>query len=1805
VQAEVDRAELSPERVELIDEVVDGYQSLEGREDALAAEAKKVAAGKVDAKVHERNVAAFETDKQELYEATDELRAATGHDSPEAVSSLDPGEDGSASGCGVSGAFAECGSVSKDESGERQSDGCMALAGVSGCGVSTGSGDNTASASCDLAGCTSNASKGENTASAKCTFGSGGCSERSRADSDGAEAECGTGGGSCDSSSSGAKLTTDHPTRLAFTGDDSRRGSATAHCEGSSGCGTSSEVEIDRSGVARADAGVVCGAGCSGDAATNAQAASEAAAQQVAGARTPRAVSNGSASCSVSGGSCAAHSGSAADEDTNDSAGDAEASVRVDCGGPGCTGKGATATGGTASGVQAGTERSSSGSATCEANGGDCTAQSGTELDGSVETVLADTPAAGGSGRPGVNGSGWTGPADSTQMVTLTDTEGAASSSAEASVDCEGRAACSGKAGIATSGKVVAPNPTAGGSAAVRQTSGSATCAASGGGCDVQSSSEAVDNGVPVSSTTSRNAADGTPVAAPVGHELSASSEAGAKVHCDSATCTGSGMSTTSGAASGDIVGVRDSTGSSSCTARGAGASCAAEADTIVSDRTPQAAETGGVAPVSGPVSMSNAAATVECSGAATECGGTTTSSTSARDTAVSPHARGSSANADCTVTGGGCSGETSSKASSAPDYVTIDPATGLPVPGQATSGPSSTSSSSAALDCSTGCVGSVRTVSSSWDGAVVGGVPRTSTGTASCSGGTGGCEVRSVSTASTGPGAAHALSTQSQTGQAQPFNVARMVPGPSAASAAGAALTCEGQEVCTGKVTSAATATDPSVSPDPRGSHSEGSCEGVSGGVCQAVTNSAASSGPDANSIAPLVAERSTANATITSGTVGEQAPEQQPGEPGQDQPPATPAAPTAPGSSANTGGPTVPGASSWTMAGATLDCAGSTACSGTARSSASGSDGPQTVNAGNGARGPPEGTSSTSASCASGQSGCRAQSSSTAASGQVVADIVAEQQNDAAEQAQQQATEAEQLAAQAAKVAARAGATAEQKQAAADAATAAQEARTAATEAAELAARPVENAPAALAQSSAAAQCAGPDCAARTTGATSGLAGDSHAEASCVAADGGCAVTSDAAATLMRDAGQTQGKNPQPIPGLSGSGQTSSTITCPEAGCVGVVTGSVNATTEQDGRRSASTATGSTGCDGTSACQAQITAAASVSMTAPDADEATRFVTTSAQVAALCDNGSEAGCATRTSSSSETVAADGVRGKSTTTCETAGACMAATGGFAAPNVTEVSASCAGTGCSTHTEGTAEAAAAAAGGRGMNRASSSTDCTASANGQCAGASQVGATEAGAQVSATCQGSDGSTCRQSIAASSAAESRTTTRTGGNTATANAACGATGGSGSGWCATNAAAQTSGEHAMAAASCQGSSGVGCSYSYRAHSAASARRAFGTSTGYGAGGVGGGMVMTTATASGGGNAAQASASCTGSPGTHCSHYYEATASASASHRSGSWARAYAHGSGGGGMGGGGVAVTASAHAEEGYANASASCSGAANCAASYSAHAEAYDELDTPYGKYVAEKWATCSGSGSGGCGAWAVAIAGPDGVADAGCVGDGGCDVGGRGLDFIAKEIDTGGQGIFVDEHGNPIDIKDVGPDHAAIRVSPGQNGEVVIEFKPRGTDQIITRTCRAPCVQPYGGMIGGNDRGQNNEYGDYYAGMPVEGGEPGSEHRVRGQDGVGIAQDAKGNAEAWARGKGEAIDGRTGDRIVFTRRTQAESGLNNVAAVRGDASGGPRLGPTTRTWRPTRRSAGSKRSWPPCPHGRRPGPPPRS
>ncbi|GAA1325786.1 hypothetical protein [Pseudonocardia xinjiangensis] len=1666
-QVAAERAELSPERAELVDEVVDGHRALTAREKQLAAEEKKVAAGTVTKKAHAQNVATYESQRDEVYEATDELMAATGNDVSDSVPSRSRGGEGSAAGCGSSGAFVACGAVSRGADGEKDTDRCVALAGVSsGCGVQTSAGESKGSASCTLTGAdqgcgSSTSSRAEDgtvtTASARCTGDATGCGQSSRAtpqmaestcrtgagacrgessgpsqedadapptakrektasaasctgrcdlntyaDSGGAEAGCTTAAGVCDSSSSGGA--TDRPdvqiaSSTQVQGEDTRRAGSTARCEAAAvGCGTSSSVAVgDRwSGDgARTRSATRCAdgaTGCTGRAASTTSATDRAATERTATAATepaaPEATTTGTAECTVADGGCSAESGSGHGDTAGDrdAGGASTAAVEVDCAGAGagCTGTGRAATTGTAKGLTAGAERTSNGEATCEAAGGDCRADSGTRV-GSTTDEQADVRTAS---------------FDDDAPTVTSDGDGFATSTASANVDCGDGPACTGRADTTTAGTVTGA-AAAGAKPAVRTTSGSSTCETTAGTCGAESASEVTDTAARTDGL--RAAADGAPE-----RELAASSTAGAQADCAIAECRGAAISTTTGAASGDVVGVRDSTATTKCTVHGAGGNCSTAADTTVADRDPaEAAE--GVTAVSGPVSVSHASAQVRCDGADGTCGGTAVAGTSARDTAVSPQARGTRATTDCTVTGGGCAGEATSAASSAPDFVVVDPDTGLPVAGQPTSGPSSAASSSASLQCAdAGCTGAVTTGTEAWDGAVNGGAPRVSTGSATCDGGTGGCDVRSVSTASTGAGAALALAGDrpqvDATGDPKPVTTSRLIPGPSAASAAGAALTCEGETRCDGKVTSEATATDPAVSPDPRGSRSEGTCEGVAGGICQAVTNSGASSGPDANVIAPLVQARSTANATVSEGTIGpsgesgrsgdqQQDDGQQGGPEGPDQP-ATLPVPVAPGSSANSGGPTVPGASSWTTASATMDCAGSgNACTGTARTSASGTDGPNSLNGSGGARGPPAtGTSSSSGSCTSDQSGCRVQTDSSAGSGQVVADIVAEQQNTAAEQMAAQAEQAEQAAADAAHAGRRAGATDEQKKAAADAAQAAKVARQAATEAADLAAQPVRDAPATLAQSSAVAQCAGTGCAAVTTGGTDGTPGRAHTTAGCVAAESGCVVASDATASSQRDSGRTTGTgdSAKPVAGVSGAGRAASRIVCPEAGCTGSATGTTASVAGPDGRQSRSTATGETRCDATTACQAQISATTATSTTAPDAKAGERFATTSASITAACDDGSTTGCATRASSTTTTVGGPAVRAASNATCAAAGVCQVGTGGNAMAGAAEVTADCTGIACRTRTGGGAQAAAPG----GTSKAASSTDCTAGADGRCAGVSRVGAGAGGSQASAACQGGAGSTCRYSFSSTSSASSRTA----GNRAAAAALGSGAGGSGAGWCATSAAAQAEANGAVAAAACQGSAGSRCSYSFRARRAA-AGAAGGASaralaSGSGAGTFGNGYVATSAAVSVRPGSAQASASCTGSPGVRCSHSYSARASASAEY-GGNRASAYASGSGGGGRGGGGVAVSAQASAGPGYASAGASCAGAANCRYSYSAAASAA----AAYGGNRA--YAFASGSGGGGRGGGGVAVsaqasAGPGyAQASASCSGAANC------------------------------------------------------------------------------------------------------------------------------------------------------------------------------------------------------------------
>ncbi len=1663
-----------------------------------------------------------------MYEATDELMDATDRD-PDAVSEDDLDGEGSAAGCGSDGAFTACGSVSESADGKRDSERKVCLSGVSsGCGASSESGGSKAEASCDDTGCGSSASSrgadGESRASARCGGDSSGCEQRSVATPDGASAECDTGGGACESGSSGSRSDRDPAeagARLAST--TSGAGSGSARCEGASGCGTFSSVDLDGADEVVAEADVDCDGSCTGSASSNTDAGRKAGAAAAATRGTPESATDGKAECTVSGGGCSTRSESRADRegDSRGTGGSSDAAVEVDCE-AGCTGSGSTSTAGSSRGVAAGADRKSTGEAKCEAAGGGCQAYASTRMDSQVDErdSRADRFAVDGTVRP----------------AALTDGDATASSSAGANVDCGGEA-CGGKGFSATTGAATGTPVTAGAAAPVRTTKASSQCDAKAGGCGVESDSQVSDRAAEPS-WDEQVAAAGTG-RTPATRELSASSTAGSEIECAAASCVASGSSTTSGGASGDVKGMRDSTGTSSCTAHGAGGSCTTAADTTVADRDPADADPApGVAAVSGPVSVSHATAAVECSGAATECGGTASSSTSARDTGVSPHARGTSASSECTVTGGGCSGETSSSASSAPDFVAVDPTTGKPLPGQSLAGPSSTSSSSASLACEarTACSGSVRTSTSAWDGAVANGTPRTSDGTASCTGGTGGCQVQSVSTASTGPGAALALSGPQAQGQAQQVNTARLVAGPSAASAAGAALVCEGAAACTGKVTSAASATDPTVSLDPRGSGSEGSCEGVSGGVCQAVTNSGASTGADANVIAPLVQARSTANATVSSETTGEQAPAEQ-----SPEQPATPPAPSAPGSSANSGAPTVPGASSWTMVAATLDCAGSTACTGTVRSSAAGSDGPTTANPGNAARGPPEGVSTSSATCTSGRSGCQAQTNSTAASGQVVADIVAEQQNDAAKQAEQQAKEAEQLAAEAARVAARKGATAAQQKTAADAAKAAAEARKAATEAAELAAKPVTDAPAALSQSSAMAECIGPGCTAATTGATSGVPGESATTATCTAAASGCVAASEATTTTGRDSGQVTGEDAKTVPGISGSGQATSQIVCPEAGCTGSVTGASRAVAGPEGQRAVSTATGDTRCDGTTACQAQISVGTTLSASPADATPDERFASTSAWVSVACDNGSETGCATRASSDSSAVGADGVRATATASCAASGACTAGTGGSAAKDFAEVTASCAGTGCTTHTEGSAKAASP----NGTNTAVSRSDCTAAAGGECASSSRVAASAEYALAGAGCAATEGSSCSFSFRAES--------RASGPGVRAEGVAGGHGTTGTGEALTSALVDPANGVAQASASCSGT-GVACSFSYRAESHASAPGATADAVGFASGAIGGGYVATSASAESKDGFAQASASCQGSAGTNCSHHWSVSVSDYASHPSGSWAYARASDSGGGAMGASGGWVFADASVDQ-YGNPSTSvaCSNDAHCSKYYAAHIEfdiSWTQQQTwedPGGIWNARRFGDCSGSTGNGCGLYRNGN-------DVGCTGD--CSNFRQSMSTpVFTQLVPSGKEIWQAQQDAATltadEVAAMGPEETGSFSGIDEHGNRVMVVKDRGEE---ARTCDAACIAalpvgPGGSRTFGDAGGAQatwtpgasdprNTYGASVTVSPTDS----RRHEVGGEHSARISQDADGNVQVWTGGRGRVTDGRTGGSV---------------------------------------------------------------
>ncbi|MEJ3656598.1 LysM peptidoglycan-binding domain-containing protein [Actinomycetes bacterium KLBMP 9759] len=1635
-KADEDKARLSEYRAEQIDEVVDGHRDISTRESALAA-----AEAKMGADEYARSAAQLEQDRQKLYRSTDELRAAANRDRPQGVPGDAP-QDGSAAGCGSSGVFVECGSVTDRADGETERDRCVALAGVSsGCGASTGSEGNKAAASCTLSGtdkaCGSNASYGENKAEAWCSLDGGDCDQSSRAGRNGAGVMCETDTGACRGSTSAP--TDEKPTDL--------RASAAVDCTG--GCDVHAVAGRSGAEVSCRSAAGACQSNSTGSKNR------EAAAPSTVGADTRSAA--GSANCTAATGGCA---------------------TKIE--------------------VELGHEAYATADVTCGRGATDCKGAAATDTkSGSKATVttptpeaITDTPAPTVEVREAATGGA--------ANCTVTNGGCEASSGARVhvaqaavKVDCDTKD-CTGTGATASNGKVTAD--TAG-----RETTSGANCTATGGDCDTESSTTVGD----------KAGADKRPVAARV---LTADSTATARVDCDSPTCTGTGATETTGGASGDITGIRDSKGSANCAADVG--ECTATSGTEVINRA--ASKTDPTA-VSGPVSVSTASSTIKCAGGNRECGGNATAATSARDTAITPDARGTSSSAGCTVSGGECTGQAGSKASSAPDFQVLDPASGKPLAGQPLTGPTSTSSSDASITCVAGaaCSGSVRTTTTAFEG---GAAPRTSEGTATCVGGTGGCNLKSVSNASSGPGAALAFA-----GKENKINAARLPAGPSAASAAGAALVCEGAKVCDGKVGSSATATDPSVSPDPRGSRSEGACDKVSGAVCQAVTNSGASTGPDANVIVPVVQAKSTADATVKQEQTGERSPVQ----PGKDEQPADPPAPTAPGSSANAGGPTAPGASSWSMANATLDCVQGTTCAGTASSAAAGADGPANVTGANGARGPPEDASTSSGSC-SGTGGCQVQTSSTAGAGQVVADIAADRQNKTAEALAEQAKQAERDAKTSARIAAAPGATDEQKKRAADAVETAKQTAEAAKQAAELAKKPVTGAPATMSDSTAAAKCTTPGCTATTTAdvrLTVGVSGTSHVDATCTAGATGCGVLSSAVSTLARTSGLT-GDDERPLPGRSAQGRTSSQVVCPDAGCTGSATGTANGSIGN----AASTSTATTRCAGTAKCMAGV----GTGVTA-NAARGTSAISTSADV----------DCRTTE------VPCDGTAGSRTaapgftarTTCTAKGTCGVDSGVTVAGRTVKgvvVSAKCQAAQCAA----TAEARGAG------NTASAETACTAG-TAECGGVVKAGVGPGYATAGALCAGPDTATCRYSFGAHSSASSASP----GNQATAKADGVGSGTFGGGEVTTSANAQTGKGMAAAGASCQGT-GVRCSHSYSASSSASAKGAKASASGSGRGGIGGGAVMTTAQASSGPGWASASASCSGAA--NCRHSYSASVSASASWKGANpddpkgWgrsvARASASGSGGGGQGGGGVSVSARASAGPGYANASSSCTGAANCKSSQYAHSEMHSTLETPAGTWNAKGGKTCTGGGNGSCAVTARAKAGPGGFGDGTCTGTGKCVDSSTGNVFIPvrKEIPGSDQ--------DPLKALD-----DALKLGPGQRGfgakidgdRVVVRIlNPDGS--VGEMSCTG-CVNEQRTFEGGD--GQKVEYtpGKGFVGSNLVQSGDARKDTGEGSHGLGLIRDKAGRGQGSVLGTGELTDGVSGHKVRYTNSTPRPPG----------------------------------------------------
>ena len=1860
------RARLSAERAEQIDAVVDGHRALNAAEEKLAAQREKVAAGTLAEEDYQRAAAELEQQRETVYTATEELMAAVGR-TPGVVPADGVGE-GAVAGCGSSGVFVACGAVAEDGDGTRAADRCVALAGVSNtCRAQASAGESSASVACRLtgpeAGCTGTATAadndgGTNTATSQCAGDPALCVLLVVAFPATAVSWCVIESGRCTGSSRGQAEQPEN--RLAgdrgASGRDTREASSEATCSASSvGCETSTVVNLgDRwAPTAEAYADVACTPGaaeCSGEASTTTSATDRM--RLPAGLPgTPEATTTAAVTCSTEGGSCRADSRSHhRDGSRRGVGGTSDGTVAVTCDTEDCTGRGRATTEGTATGVDPEAKRTSSGSSECETTRGECQTGTHTEVGSDVEvsTVyrreVVDEPVGDTAAGTGEEKAAETGGAKKAEdkptvvwrrVTTASDGAGWAATDTWAQVDCGSAADCTGAATTTTRGEVSGPASDDTTAPATRSTTAETSCDTTAGRCEVASNAEAGDRPARRQPTW-RRAGDDTRDAQDASRTLWASSGTTADVACDAPECRGQAAGSTSGSASGDVPETRDSHGAASCTIHGVGGACQLDSSTEVVNRDLLRAVAHAVDPVTGPISTSWANASITCSGGAGECGGTAYAETSALDGSVSPERRGTSATAECTVTGGSCRGEASSSASSAPDFIVIDPATGEPLDGQPLTGPSSIASSSARLDCPQGCVGSASSSATGVDGAVLDGRPQSSTGSVTCDVSDGACWATTSSVAASAPGAAETLAARdpalqalAETGTEQ--TTPRRVPGadstgshatvtredpqpprvtgPSSASVASVQLDCP--DGCEG---TAGSSTSGSDGLSVRSSEAEIGCT-LADGVCRAATRSVASSGQDVAVLLPQLRDPTaldTRDAMALDDRRG-----------GSGAPASTPGT----GQQAVISSTSVPGPSSLSDAFAVVDCAED--CRGGVFAIARGADAPDVAAAmagGTGSRGPPSTSESgTTSTCITGIDRCQAVAAAQSATGAGVAWLL-----------DPRAEEALAAIRPVAPTAPPTGAWTEQWQSSDDEDSTEHSGDEHATDEEDDDGQDDGPLPITVSRSFGYAICGGPDCAATVVNrsTTSGM-GDaavsvSRARARCAGAATGCTVMASGIAATTADAGANPANPDETIPGVSGTTQSGATIDC-SASCRGRVTANtISASSPDGGARalidaardleaepaagndtatdpaSVSVVDASATCARRGPCVAAVSTTGSAVTSAATTPEAGRFGSTSAFAEGACTVG-DSGCPVTVTGT--TVATDDPAGVPTALaerqiaaepftahtlavadCESDTVCQAGTGGVVFDYVTEAFATCFGEECRSRVTGVAVF--------NDHRAEVDSSCATDSLGACMTTGRAGATPTGALASAGCEGVEAS-CTYRISVQSAASSHT----GGHSATAEAACQSAGGSGAADCATTAVAETSPEHALAAAGCEGSENVQCRYSYRAESHASARGAYAGAVGHGSGEFGSGMVVTTAAAASGPGWAQASASCTGTENTdcrhwygaevyasasygsnwasasasgsgggghgggggavtasagagpgyawasascsgaaNCRHYYSASASASASDGA-NWASASASGSGGGGQGGGNVSVSASAAAGPGYASASASCSGAANCSTRYEAHAESTATATDEQGVWEARHWASCSGSGGTGCAVQAQAVAGPQGGDQGGtaqCWGDCSGFTHG-GTNEIVASLPTATQPPA--DAFETLEPPTLDEGESGVEVTRSTVSSAYIVTFRSADGRSITRKCSKPCELT--GFDG--QRVVIDESGVQAENPSWEGRPPDVCH---GAEGCLLSRDSEGNGEFAVIGEGWISDGVTGSQVNYNGPQQS-------------------------------------------------------